>query len=235
MQPKVALENEQVDNVGELSASIAHEVNQSLAAVINNINACLRWLNRNQPELEEARAAAARAVRDATRATEVVARIRSLIGKSPLQLSLLDINDLVREVLVQVGDQILKNDLSLRTDLDTSLQPTKGDGVQLHLVIVNLIMNAIEATPVKSGFYRELVVSTKNHGEAIVVSVCDSGVGIDPDKVEEIFSPFFTTKPGGMGMGLSISRSILRSHGGRLWATQNTDRGTTFSFSLPAG
>jgi PAS domain S-box-containing protein len=223
-----------VTTMGELAASIAHEVNQPLAAIITNANACLRWLSRAAPDLDEARAAATRIVKEGSRAGDVIQRIRSLMKKSPPRMSTIDMNEMIQEVLTLIGHQVLKNGASLRTKLSADLAAITGDPVQLQQVILNLILNALEATSARNAGSRALLLTSQNQGpDKIVIAVRDSGVGIDPGSANQLFKPFFTTKAGGMGMGLAISRSIIEAHGGRLWATPNDGPGTTFQFSLP--
>jgi signal transduction histidine kinase len=225
-----------VITMGELAASIAHEVNQPLAAVVANASACLRWLSGDNPNLDEARTSVTRIVKEGTRAGEVIGRIRSLMTKSPPRMSPLDINQVINEVLVLTRHEIHRHGVSLRTDLAHGLPAVIGDVVQLQQVILNLILNAIEATSARSEEQRQLVLASASTGsDQIVITVQDSGVGIDPREVDQLFEPFFTTKPSGMGMGLSISRSAVEAHGGRLWATANQGPGATFQFSLPAG
>jgi PAS domain S-box-containing protein len=220
--------------VGEMAASIAHEINQPLAAVVTNGSACLRWLGAAEPNLDEARAAAIRAVKEGTRASLVIERIRALLKKSAPQMATLDMNELISEVLTLTRHQVLRHSVALRTELATSLAPVKGDPIQLQQVVLNLVMNGIEATSAKTEGPRELLLKSQQEGRCrIVVSVRDSGVGLDPQNADQIFKPFFTSKPGGMGMGLSISRSIIEAHGGCLWAEPNPDLGAVFRFSLP--
>jgi PAS domain S-box-containing protein len=225
-----------VITMGELAASIAHEVNQPLAAVVANASACLRWLGGSNPNLDEARATVTRIIKEGTRAGEVVGRIRSLMKKTPPRMSSLDINQVINEVLVLTGHEIHRHGVSLRTELADGLPAVTGDAVQLQQVMLNLILNAIDATSAKSEEQRELFLTSQSLGpDHIVITVQDSGVGIDPRKVDQLFEPFFTTKTSGLGMGLSISRSAVEAHGGHLWATPNEGPGATFQFSLPAG
>jgi C4-dicarboxylate-specific signal transduction histidine kinase len=221
--------------MGELAASIAHEVNQPLTAIVTNGNACLRWLNRDEPDLDEARAAATRVVAEGDRAGKVIGRIRSLIKKGPARMSTLDMNELIREVLNLTNHELVRHSVSVRTELDAGLPSVIGDSVQLQQVILNLMMNGIEATSGMADGARHLLVTSRRQGaDQIVVALKDSGVGIDPGHVDELFSPFFTTKAAGMGMGLSISRSIIEAHDGRLWAAPNEEGpGATLQFSLP--
>ena len=224
-----------VTTMGELAASIAHEINQPLAAVVTNGNACLRWLGRAEPDLGEARDAVTRIVKEANRATEVIKRMRALLKKSPPQIVPLDVNEVISEVLTLTRHQILRNDVSLRTELAAGVSSVKGDPIQLQQVVLNLVVNSIEATKARTDGPRELLIQSQTREpEGVLVSVCDSGVGIDPDKADHIFEPFFTSKPEGMGMGLAISRSIIEAHGGRLWASSNQGGGATFQFSIPA-
>jgi PAS domain S-box-containing protein len=223
-----------VTMMGELAASIAHEVNQPLSGVVSNGSACLRWLAGDSPNLAEAREAASRIVRDGKRAGEVIARIRALTKTTPTPRGKLDVNETIREVLVLVGDKAEKESVTIRTQFDHALALVSGDRVQLQQVVLNLVMNAIEAMSGIRGKARELLITTRNiDADQVQVSVQDSGPGIDPAAIGKIFDPFYTTKPDGMGMGLSICRSIIQGHGGRLWATANDGPGTTFHFTLP--
>ena len=220
--------------LGELTASIAHEVNQPLSGVVSNGSACLRWLAGDVPNLEEAREAARRIVRDGKRAGEVIARIRALTKKASTPREKLDLNETLRQVLALVRDEAIRKSVNIRTKFADDLFPVSGDQVQLQQVVLNLAINAIEAMSSIGERTRELVITTRNIGkDQVQVTVEDSGVGLDPNAMQKIFEPFYTTKRTGMGMGLSISRSILQSHGGRLWATAKEDPGTTFSFILP--
>ncbi len=222
-----------VSMMGELTASIAHEVNQPLSGIVSNAGACLRWLGRAEPDLEEAREAARRIVRDGKRAGEVIARIRALTKRAATPREKLDLNDIVREVLALVGHEAKKTGVVIRMELAGDLWPVSGDRVQLQQVILNLVMNAIEAMSGVEGRARELAIQTRNAGaEMIEAAVQDTGVGLDPSTVAKIFEAFYTTKATGMGMGLSICRSIVKSHGGRLWAEANSGPGTTFYLTL---
>lgn len=224
-----------VTSMGELSAAIAHEVNQPLAAVVTNANACLRWLAGDAPDLGEARAAAARIAAEGLRASEVIARIRSLMQKSPARMAALDLNDVILPVLDLIRPQIVRHQIALRTELAPDLPGITGDAIQLQQVLLNLIANAIEAMADRKLGRWEIVLSSQRLPPAgVLVSVRDSGVGIESADLDGLFTPFYTTKEGGMGMGLSISRSIVEAHGGRLWASPNPDRGATFQFSIPA-
>ena len=221
-----------VTTMGELTASLAHEVNQPIAAAVTNANTCLRWLAREEPDLVEARQAASRVVKDATRAAEIISRVRMLFKKVAPQRELVDVNDVVREMIVLLGGEASRYSISVRTEL-SDLPKVKGDRVQLQQVVMNLMVNAIDAMKDTDG-KRELVIHSE-HGrtEEIMVRVTDTGVGLPPQHSGELFNAFFTTKLDGTGMGLSISRSIIESHSGRLWAGENTPRGAVFTFTLP--
>jgi PAS domain S-box-containing protein len=222
-----------VTTMGELTASLAHEVNQPIAAAVTNANTCLRWLMRDEPDMEEARAAATRIVKDGTRAAEIVSRIRLLFKKGTPQHELIDVNEVIREMIVLLRGEATRYSISVRTELFDDLPQVMGDRVQLQQVLMNLMMNGIDAMKEVDGT-RELAISSQQpEKEQVVVSVADTGVGLPPHQAEQIFNAFFTTKPHGTGMGLRISRSILESHGGRLWAADNPPRGATFYFTLP--
>ncbi len=223
-----------VATLGEMTASIAHEVNQPLAAVITNANACLRWLARQSPDLDEARAAVERIVRDGGRASEVIERIRALVKKSPPRQDWLNINDTILEVIALARSEMHTNRISLQTQLADRLPLVRADRVQFQQVVLNLIINGIEAMNRSSEGRRELRVSTERDGSnGVLIAVRDSGVGLNPENLEHLFDPFYTTKPDGMGMGLAISRSIIEAHGGRLWAALNAPCGAVFQFTLP--
>jgi PAS domain S-box-containing protein len=223
-----------VATMGELTASVAHEVNQPIAAAVTNAKTCLRWLTRDQPDLEEARAAAMRIVNDGTRAAEIIRRIRLLFKKETSERELVDINEVVEEMVVLLRGEAMRYSILLKTELEGDTPRVMADRVQLQQVLMNLMLNAVDAMKDASGT-RELVIKSQ-HGEIdqVLVSVNDTGVGLPPGQADQIFTAFFTTKPHGTGMGLSISRSIVESHGGRLWAADNSPRGTSFCFSLPA-
>ncbi|MGH7871138.1 MAG: ATP-binding protein [Candidatus Binatia bacterium] len=225
-----------VATLGEMSASIAHEVNQPLAAVITNANACLRWLARQSPNLDEARQAVERIVKDGNRASDVIGRVRALVKKSPPQKDWLNLNDTLLEVIALARNEMQRNRVALQSRLSEDLPLIHGDRIQLQQVILNLIINGIEAMSGISEARRELLVSTgreQNESNGLLISVRDSGVGLTPESLEHLFDPFYTTKPDGMGMGLAISRSIIEAHGGRLWATLNAPYGAVFQFTLP--
>ena len=224
-----------VATLGELTASIAHEVNQPLAAIVTNGNACLRWLAGDSPNLDEARETARRIIRDGNRAGDVIGRIRTLLRKTGTEKELLDMNQAVREVVALAEGEVRRNGVALRTELTGDLPPILGDRVELEQVVLNLIMNAIEAMSAIGDRPRELVVRTQS-GEVdqVCVTVQDSGIGLDPQSMGRIFDAFYTTKSQGMGMGLAISRSIVENHGGQLWAVPNEGPGATFQFTLQA-
>ena len=222
-----------VATLGELAASIAHEVNQPLAAIVTNGSACLRWLVGDSPNLEEARETARRVIRDGKRASDVIARIRALVQKTDTEKARLDINQAVQEVINLTQHEAVRKGVALRTELAGELPPVLGDRVQLQQVILNLVMNGVEAMSSVADRPRELLVRSRQHESAqVLVAVQDSGVGIDRKNLEKIFDPFYTTKSQGMGMGLAISRSIVENHGGRLWAAPNDGPGATFQFTL---
>jgi PAS domain S-box-containing protein len=225
-----------VTTLGEMTASIAHEINQPLAAVVNNASACLRWLAGQAPNLEEARQSAALIIADGHRAGEIIGRIRALAKKSPPRKDWLDINETILEVTALARSEVQGNRVSLETQLADDVPLILGDRIQLQQVILNLIINAIEAmSGVNEGLRELLVGSGKDESRGVLVTVRDSGPGLDPESLDHLFTAFFTTKPQGMGMGLAISRSIIEAHGGRLWATANDDRGATVQFTLPTG
>jgi two-component system sensor kinase FixL len=225
-----------VATLGEMTASIAHEVNQPLGAVVNNASACLRWLAGQPPNLEEARKSAALIIADSHRASEIIGRIRALAKKAPPRKDWLDINETILEVIALARSEAQGNRIALQTQLSDDLPLILGDRIQLQQVILNLIINAIEAMNGVAEGPRELKVgSGKDDSQGVRVAVRDSGPGLDLESLDHLFTAFYTTKPQGMGMGLAISRSIIEAHGGRLWATANEHRGATFQFTLPAG
>jgi two-component system, LuxR family, sensor kinase FixL len=223
-----------VITMGELASSIAHEVNQPLAAVVTNGNACLRWLASEPANLNEARDCVRRIIRDGNRASEVIARIRALAKKSSPDKAPLNLNETIQEVLALTNNEAHRNRVSLQTDLAAGLPPVRGDRVQLQQVIINLVMNGIEAMKGITNQPRELLIKSDQYeSDKVFVAVQDSGIGLDQQSLDRIFNAFYTTKPEGMGMGLSISRSIIEAHGGRLWARSNEGLGATFQFTLP--
>ena len=223
-----------VTTMGELTASLAHEVNQPIAATVTSANSCIRWLEADVPNLDKARAAAERIVKDGTRAAEIISRIRLLFQKGTLQLELVDVNEIIEEMIVLLRGEATRSSISVRTELAADLPPVMGDRVQLQQVMMNLMINGIDAMKAVDGI-RELAVKSQRDGnERVLVSVSDTGVGLPPQQAEQIFNAFFTTKPHGTGMGLRICRSIVESHGGQLWAANNSPRGATFCLTLPA-
>jgi PAS domain S-box-containing protein len=223
-----------VTTLGELAASIAHEINQPLAGVVTNGQACLRWLAREVPDLEEAQAAAERIIRDGQRASAVIQRIRALATKTDPHKVPLELNDVIRDVVRLVHREVLGHRVALRTALEAVLPPVVGDRVQLQQVLINLVINGIEAMASVTDRPRQLVIrSYQPDADQVCVAVQDAGIGIDPASMDRLFHAFFTTKPGGMGMGLSISRSIIEAHGGRPWASRNIGPGATVQFTLP--
>jgi len=222
-----------VTTMGELTASLAHEVNQPIAAAGTDANTCLRWLTRDQPDLEEARAAASRVVKDATRAAEIISRIRLLFKKDNSQRELVDVNEVIREMIVLLRSEATRYSISFRTDLAADLPQIMADRVQLQQVLMNLMINGIDAMKEVDGM-RQLSINSRPENEHLLISVRDTGVGLPPKQTDQIFNAFVTTKPNGTGMGLSISRSIVQAHGGRLWAGDNSPRGASFNFTLPA-
>ena len=225
-----------VTMLGELTASIAHEVNQPLAAAVINGNACLRWLADQPPNLLEARQAVVRLIKDANRASEIIAQVRALTKSSPPEKNWLGINEIILGTLMLTESELQQNRVSLQTHLSDGLPRVLGDRVQLQQVILNLTLNAIEAMHLIPEGSRELIISSsKNDLRAVLITVQDSGVGLAPENLDRLFDAFYTTKPDGMGMGLAISRSIVEAHGGRIWAVPNSPRGAVFQFNLPIG
>ena len=221
--------------MGQLTASIAHEVNQPIGASVTNAQAALRWLDGPKPDLEEARQALGRIVRDGDRAGAVVGRIRDLVKKAPPRKDLVEINSAIREIIEVTWNEALKNGVSVQTELAEDLPVIRGDRAELQQVLLNLIINAVEAMrDVSEGPRDVLVMSAKTEADEVLVSVRDSGPGIAPAIRDSLFKAFQTTKPSGLGLGLSICRSIVESHGGRLWASANAPRGVVFQFTLPA-
>jgi PAS domain S-box-containing protein len=223
-----------VMTLGELTASIAHEVNQPLAAVAANAEACLRWLDRATPDLNAARRSVAWIINDNNRAGQVIRRVRALAKKTDIEKVPLDVSDIVKEVAALVRSELVSHQVSLRTELAPALPTIRADRIQLQQVIINLVMNGIEAMQSVTDRPRELVIrSLQDETQQVLVSVSDCGVGISAENTDRLFNAFFTTKTNGMGMGLSICRSIIEAHGGRLWATANLPHGATFQFTLP--
>jgi len=219
-----------VITVGQLAASLSHEIKQPIAAAVTNARTCARWLRRDQPDIAEACEAASRVVKDTTRAAEIIDRVRSLYRRDRPQRELVDLNEIVREMMVLLQDEANRHSIPIRGELAQGLPKVMADRVQLQQVLMNLMLNGIEAMKDTGG---ELTVTSKSNEDCqLIVSISDSGIGL-PQNPDRIFDAFFTTKSQGTGMGLSISRTIVESHSGRLWASPNTGRGATFHFSLP--
>jgi len=221
-----------VTTMGELTASLAHEVNQPIAAALTDASTCLRWLMREQPDLAEAREAASRVAKDATRAAEIINRIRQLFRKTAPQRELVDVNEVVQEMMAIVRSEAARYNILLETDLAADLMQVTADRVQLQQVLMNLLMNGIEAMK-NTNSMRRLMIKSRLENEQVFVSVNDTGVGLPPEHADQIFTAFFTTKLHGTGMGLRISRSIVESHGGSLLAEKNSPSGATLCFTLP--
>jgi PAS domain S-box-containing protein len=223
-----------VTTLGEMAASIAHEVNQPIAAAITNSNTCLRWLMRDPPDVGEAREAAARCVKDARRAADIIKRIRLLFKKGAPPYAPVDVNEAIREIIVLLRHEADRYSVLIRADLAADLPKVGVDPVELQQVFMNLMLNGIEAMKDMNGARELTIKSEQTDSGPLHISVSDTGVGLVPEQADQIFNAFFTTKPEGTGMGLPISRSIIESHGGRLWATANAGRGATFHFTLPS-
>jgi C4-dicarboxylate-specific signal transduction histidine kinase len=225
-----------ITTIGELTASIAHEVNQPLAAVVANADACVAWLSHQSPNLVEARAAAERATQGATRASEVIVRIRSLINKATPEKARVQINEVINETVALAEGQASRNNVSFVVELASDLPVVLGDRIQLQQVLLNLVMNGIEAMTGVTDRPRQLLIRSRMQNDGQVnVSVQDCGIGVKPEVMARLFEPFFTTRSKGMGMGLPISRSIIEAHGGSLWAESNGSEGSIFQFTLPSG
>jgi PAS domain S-box-containing protein len=223
-----------VTTMGQLTASIAHEVNQPIAAAVTNAQAALLWLEAQPPDLEEVQQALGRIIKDGNRAGDIVGRIRALIKKAPPRKDGLEINEAILEVIALARGEVLKNGVSVQTQLADGLPLIEGDRVQLQQVLLNLIINAVEAMSGVSDGTRELLISSgKAESSGVLVAVQDSGPGLPPESLKRIFEAFYTTKSSGMGMGLAICRSTIEAHGGRLWASANEPRGAVFQFILP--
>jgi len=222
-----------VTTMGELTASLAHEIRQPIAAAVTNARTCLRWLGRDQPDVAEAREAASRIVNDVTRAADIIGSISLLFKKGALQRELVDVNELIREMIVLLRSEANRYSISIRTELAEELPKVMADRIQLQQVFMNLMLNAIDAMK-GTADGGELTIKSEIGDGQLLISVSDTGVGLPPEQADQIFRAFFTTKDNGTGMGLPISRSIIESHGGRLWATGSSGRGATFQFTLPA-
>jgi C4-dicarboxylate-specific signal transduction histidine kinase len=223
-----------VTTMGELAASLAHEVNQPIAAAVTNAHACLNWLASDTPNLDAARASAMSIVEDGTRAAEIISRTRLLFKKGTPQRQVVDVNDVIREMIVLLRSEATRYSVSIRTELAAHLPQVMADRVQLQQVMMNLINNSIEAMKDVKGTRELTITSQRTDTQQLMVCVSDTGVGLPSQQADKIFNAFFTTKPQGTGMGLSISRSIVESHSGRLGAADNSSRGATFHVVLPA-
>jgi C4-dicarboxylate-specific signal transduction histidine kinase len=225
-----------ITTMGELAASIAHEINQPLGSIVTTGDACLRWLKAQPPDINEAQLAVEAIIRDASRASNVVVRTRKLLRRGERLRESLDINEVINEVLNWLRVELQRNEIRSRLEMQEEVPPVIVDRVLLQQVVVNLVMNAIDAMRTVSDRMKELGVRTEQHdSNPVIVRVLDSGVGIDSDDMSRLFEAFYTTKAKGIGMGLTISRSIIEAHGGRLWAERNDGPGSTFCFTLPIG
>jgi signal transduction histidine kinase len=222
-----------VTTMGELTASLAHEIKQPISAAVVDAGTCVEWLACDRPDIEEAREAASRIAADVTRASEIINRIRLLFKKGEPQRELLDVNEVIRDMIVMLRNEASRFSVSIRTELAVDLPNISADRVQLQQVFMNLILNAIDAMKETEGAGELTIKSQHDPDDRLLISVSDTGAGLPPDQADKIFDAFFTTKAQGTGMGLSISRSIIESHGGRLWATADSGRGATFHFTLP--
>jgi signal transduction histidine kinase len=220
--------------MGELTASLAHEVNQPIAAAVTNANTCLRWLTRDHPDLQEAREAALRIVKDATRAADIISRIRLHFKKGSPETESVDVNEVIEEMILLLRDEATRHSISIRTDLAADRPKVMADRVHLQQVFMNLMLNGIEAMKDMDSAGELTIRLQQAENGHLQISISDTGVGLPAQQKDQIFNAFFTTKAHGTGMGLSISRSIIESHGGRLWATANSGRGATFHLTLPA-
>jgi hypothetical protein len=223
-----------VSMMGELAASLSHEITQPIASARNNARAAQNFLDMQPPDLGEVREALSCVVGDTDRAGDIIDRIREHIKKAPPRKGQFDLNEAIKEIIVLGRSAIIKNGVSVQTRLSEGLFPIHGDRVQLQQVVLNLLLNAVEAMGSREAGARELLISTEQDHTGVLVAVRDSGPGIDPEHIERVFEAFYTTKSSGVGMGLSICRSIIDAHGGRLWAEANEPRGAVFQFTLPS-
>lgn len=222
--------------LGELTASIAHEVNQPLAAIVSSGNACLHWLDGQTPNIGKARQSVERILGDANRASEIVIRVRALAKRTSSEREWLNLNEAIRGMIELMRSEIEQNHIKLRYELADDLPRVLADRVQLQQVLLNLILNAIEAVNAVSDGRREVLITSARAGtDGVEIAIRDSGIGLDVARIDHVFDAFHTTKPGGIGIGLTISRSIIEAHGGQIWATPNDRRGATFQFTLPGG
>ncbi|HWZ50764.1 MAG TPA: ATP-binding protein, partial [Granulicella sp.] len=222
-----------VTTMGELTASLAHEIKQPITAAVTDASTCLRWLGRDLPDVPEARQAAVRVIKDVTRAADIISRVGLLFKKGTPQKVVLDVNEVIREMIVLLRSEATRYSISVRTELAEDLPQVAGDRVQLQQVMANLCINSVDAMKDVEGKRELIVTSQRAENEHLMVSISDTGVGLPSQQADQIFDAFFTTKPHGTGMGLRISRSIIESHGGRLWADDNSPRGASFYFTLP--
>jgi signal transduction histidine kinase len=221
-----------VSTMGELTASLAHEIKQPIGAAVTNAEACLRLLDRDQPDLPEAREAMWEMVRDARRAADIIDRVRLLYQKGSPQLDIVDVNEVIRDMVIVLHNEANRHSVTMHTDLAEELPKVMADRVQLQQALMNLMLNGIEAMRDTRG---ELSIKSQLADDSrLLISIADTGVGLPSEKIDKIFNAFFTTKSQGTGLGLAITRSIVESHGGRIWATANSGRGATFSFTLPS-
>jgi PAS domain S-box-containing protein len=223
-----------VTTMGELTASLAHEIRQPISAALTNAKTCLRWLERDQPDIEEAREAVSRIITNVVLTSEIISRIRTLFKKGESQLELVDVNEVIREMVMLLRTEAGRHSVSIHTELAPGLPNVRADRVQLQQVLMNLMLNGIDAMNEPNAGGELTIKSQRNSDDHLLISVSDTGVGLPAEQENKVFEAFFTTKPQGTGMGLSISRSIVESHDGRLWASANTGRGATFHFTLPA-
>jgi PAS domain S-box-containing protein len=222
-----------ISTMGELAASLAHEIKQPISAAMIDARTCSRWLTRDHPDLAEAQTAASRVVKDVARASEIIGRVRSLFKKDSLQHEEVDINELIQEMIALLRGEASRHSVSIHGDFSLDVPSIMADRVQLQQVLMNLMLNSIEAMKSMNTPGKLTIKSQQDDSGQLLISVMDTGVGVPPEKIEQIFNPFFTSKPEGTGMGLAISRSIIESHGGRLWATPNAGPGATLHFTLP--
>jgi signal transduction histidine kinase len=225
------IETNRVSTLGELTASLAHEIKQPIGAAVTNAEVCVRLLDRSQPDIAEARESALEMTKDARRAADIVDRVRSLFQKSSSELEVVDVNEIIKEMVVMLQNEANRRSVAMRIDLAEELPKLTADRIQLQQVLMNLMLNGIEAMRDASGELR--IKSQVAEDGQLLISVTDTGVGLPAENVDKIFDAFFTTKPQGTGLGLAITRSIVKSHGGRIWASANSGRGATFSFTLP--
>jgi len=222
-----------VSTMGELTASLTHEIKQPITAAVTDAKACLRWLDRDQPALVKAREAASRLIRDATRASDIISRIGSLFKKDIVHRELVDVNDVIQEMITLLRSEAARYSITIDSQLSDGLPKITADRIQLQQVLMNLMINGIEAMKDLGSSGALSIRSQEDGNRQVMLSVHDNGTGLPPEQVDQIFNAFFTTKPQGTGLGLAISRSIVESHGGRLWATCDNRPGATFHFTLP--